>query len=197
MTESTSRPALHRRTLLIDRDFQLKYAGLLGVAGLIISAAFALMAYLVHADAEKSAALLTGTAERPIDPLLVLLLAVAVLIGTGAMALVGLVLTHRVAGPVYVMTHYMSALASGRYLAVRPLRKNDELQGFFARFQSALETLRAREAEEAAALEEALASITRAPRSPELDVAVARLSALHQRKRSAIENSAQPRAAAV
>src|SRR4051794_5386801 len=125
MPADPSLARLHRRTFLIDREFQLKYAGLLLLAGLMISAGFAIVALLARADALRNA----GVTE-PVDPLLVGLLFIAVLISAAAMGLVGLVLTHRVAGPVYVMTQYVGQLAAGRYPRVRNLRRSDELKHF-------------------------------------------------------------------
>lgn len=177
---------LHRRTFLIDRDFQLKYAGLLLLAGLVLSSAFAIAAYLAHVDA--NAGLVASTAaERSMDPLLIVFFTFAVALAGGAMGLLGLVLTHRVAGPVYVMTHYVTALASGKYLPVRQLRRNDELKGFFERFRLALDQLRSREQEEAATLKDALTTLSSHASHPDAQAALAKLSALHDRKRQAVE----------
>ena len=63
MTADPSLARLHRRTFLIDREFQLKYAGLLLLAGLMISAGFAIVALLAKADALRHA----GVPE-PVDP---------------------------------------------------------------------------------------------------------------------------------
>ncbi|MFL5320470.1 MAG: signal protein [Myxococcaceae bacterium] len=184
MTADPAHAKLHRRTFLIDREFQLKYAGLLLLAGLVISAGFAVVAWLARADAARAAQF----GASSMDPLLLALLFVAVVIAAGAMGLVGLVLTHRVAGPVYVMTQYVTALAQGRFPPIRPLRRNDELKNFFERFQSALETLKAREVEEAAALRDALAALEPLGTSAQAKDALQKLSALHDRKRAAVES---------
>lgn len=191
MTEP-ARPGLTRRTFLIDRDFQLKYAGLLAFAGLLISLTFAVMTYLSHADAQRRAALLTGAPAQPMDPVTLVMLAVAVLIAASAMGLLGLVLTHRIAGPVYVMTHYVTALSKNAFPPIRPLRRNDELKHFFERFQAAMQSLKSREAEEAQTLMEALSVLQRGPQSVELQDVTAKLSALLDRKRAAVNSPATP-----
>lgn len=187
-----ARQSLSRRTFLIDRDFQLKYAGLLLFAGVLISLAFAVMTYLAHADAQRNAELLTGAKAQPMDPVTLAMLAVAVIIAGGAMGLVGLVVTHRIAGPVYVMTHYVTALSKGSFPPIRPLRRNDELKAFFERFQGALESLKAREAEEAQALSDALAALSPLSQTAEAKAAVEKLAALHARKRAAVNSPAMP-----
>lgn len=191
MTEP-ARPGLTRRTFLIDRDFQLKYAGLLLFAGVLIALAFAVMTYLAYSDAQQNASILTGAPAQSMDPVTLVMLGVAVLIAGGSMGLVGLVVTHRIAGPVYVMTHYVSALAKGSFPPIRPLRRNDELKGFFERFQAAMESLKAREAEEAQALLEALVAMKAATQTPELKTASEKLSALLDRKRAAVNSPATP-----
>ena len=189
---TAAKPGLTRRTFLIDRDFQLKYAGLLLFAGVLISLAFAVMTYLAHSDAQRTASLLTGAKAQPMDPFTVVMLAVAVIIAGGAMGLVGLVVTHRIAGPVFVMTHYVTALAKGTFPPIRPLRRNDELKAFFERFQGALESLKARELEEAQAISEALAVFRPLSQTPEVKAAMDKLTALHDRKRAAVESRATP-----
>ena len=188
MTESSSQ-RLSRRTFLIDRDFQLKYAALLVFAGVLIALAFAVMTYLAFADAHRAA---EGATPRSIDSLSVVMLFVAAIIAGGAMGLVGLVVTHRIAGPVYVMTHYVTALSRGSFPPIRPLRRNDELKNFFERFQAALESLKAREAEEARTIQEALAALEGVSQSAEAKAAVERLAALHDRKRAAVESRPTP-----
>jgi hypothetical protein len=105
----------------------------------------------------------------------------------GALALFGVLVTHRVAGPVYVMSHYIGVLAKGRYPIMRQLRKSDELRDFFHRFQDALETLRSRETAEAVDLEEAVSLLRPLATTPECVAAIERLSKMAERKRDATD----------
>ncbi len=42
--------------------------------------------------------------------------------------------THRISGPVYVMSNYIKEMLNGKYPHPRPLRKHDELGEFYALF---------------------------------------------------------------
>ncbi len=52
--------------------------------------------------------------------------------------------THRISGPVYVISNHMKDIIAGRHPEFRPLRKNDELQDFYALFREMAETIRRR-----------------------------------------------------
>jgi len=62
--------------------------------------------------------------------------------------LAGVVVTHKVAGPVYKMKKLLGELAKGHFRVVARLRKGDELQYFFDAFNEAAETLSRRQEEE-------------------------------------------------
>lgn len=180
----SQRPAAGRRTYVIDRGFQLKYTLLLAVLGGVTSGLFATMMYLAHQDALRDLPLSADARAQLASAdttLLMLVVAIAVLMA-GALGLLGVLITHRVAGPVYVMSHYITTLAKGRFPALRPLRKNDELKVFFGRFQEALETLRQKELDEAGSIDRAVAAL----RSPgDSQTALQELESLSQRKRQA------------
>lgn len=186
-----STPArLGRRTYVIDRGFQLKYTLMLVISAAVISAVFGGLMFVAHADAvaEISAeAGLSESAARTESTLLWLLGGMTVLMAA-ALALFGILITHRVAGPVYVMSHYVSVLAKGRYPVMRPLRKGDELRAFFDRFQGAIEAMRKREAEEAEVIASALASLESSALTEEQSRALASLRAIHDRKRDATDS---------
>ena len=78
------------------------------------------------------------------------------------MAILGIYVTHKVAGPVYKMKLLLRQVGSGKLnFWTGTLRKGDELQDFFEEFQDMVEKLKARQAEEVAALERALAGVRR------------------------------------
>jgi uncharacterized membrane protein YidH (DUF202 family) len=53
--------------------------------------------------------------------------------------------THRIAGPLYVMTMYMRMIINGNFPEhVRPLRDRDLLKGFYTVFSEMVETLKSR-----------------------------------------------------
>jgi hypothetical protein len=104
-----------------------------------------------------------------------------------ALGLLGVVITHRVAGPVFVMGHYLRVLAEGRFPRMRTLRRSDELKTFFRTFIDAVEALKARESRHAAVLEDAVDRMRAASaRAPELAPAIAALSDAVRERRHAL-----------
>jgi len=182
--------AQHRRTYLVDRSFQLKYILLLMGWGLVLAALFGLWAYQAQAQAvellasEPGQRALAGHAGRQ---LLWVLLAIAAL-SSAALGLLGFILTHRVAGPIYVMGHFLTTLAEGRYPSRRALRKHDELKTFHAHFLQVIDALRERERIQLAHLETAVEGMrAAAARAPELAPAMAALEAELRERRGALD----------
>lgn len=188
----------HRRRYLLDRGFQLKYALLMAAAGLVVALVFGLWLHQAHAQAT---ALLTQDPEtraliaRGDRLLLGAFVGIAVLLAA-ALFLLGVVVTHRVAGPVFVMGHYLAIMAQGRFPRMRALRRGDELKGLFRTFIDAVEALKAREAGQVAVLEDAIARMrAAAPRAPELLPAIEALAGAAAERRAALaENAATPAA---
>src|SRR4051794_5951516 len=186
---SSKAPKFGRRTYVIDRGFQLKYTLLLVVVGAVISSLFGGMMYLAHLDAQRALnppPQLRDALARADSTLLWLMVAITVMMAT-AFGLFGILITHRVAGPVFVMSHYMSILAKGRYPLMRSLREQDELKGFFQRFQDAVEALRVREASEADVLTEAVTRLEGVAQSAEAKAALESVRQIGARKRDATD----------
>ena len=186
-SQPSGAPRLHRRTYVIDRGFQLKYTLLLTFVGAVLSGLFGGMMYLAHVDATRllppqARALLVGTEGTQ----LALTVAMSVLMAA-ALGLFGILITHRVAGPVYVMSHYVAVIAKGRYPLMRPLRKKDELKGFFERFQEAIESLRTREADEAVELDKAISALEPLAGSGSAAEVLEGLRAMRDRKKDATD----------
>lgn len=70
-----------------------------------------------------------------------------------------IVLTHKVAGPVYKMRRQLRAFAKGDWSRPSPLRKGDELHSFFATFEGLVDAMRSERREQLARLDAALASL--------------------------------------
>lgn len=190
MAEPTGSAGVHqRRVYLVDRAFQLKYTLLLVVAGLAVALAFGLWIWQAHLQVSELAAV--DPAIRPLIEasdrnLLVIFVGIAALMA-GALGLVGILVTHRVAGPIFVMGHYMSVLASGRFPRMRTLRHRDELKGFFQNFIDAVGALKQREARHATVLEEAVERMRAAEaRAPELAPAIQALESAARERRQAL-----------
>lgn len=147
-----------RRTFLVDRGFQLKYTlGIVG-ANFVLSLVFGAMMYRAHQ--ENSALLAVPPEFLPVvasyDRSALYTMAGISAMMAGALGLLGVLFTHRIAGPLFVLGHYVSILAKGRYPVMRPLRKGDELREFFATFQRAVESMKARDRADASAIEDAV-----------------------------------------
>ena len=97
-------------------------------------------------------------------------------------ALGGILVTHRVAGPVYKMKRLIGEVAEGRLREPGKLRRHDELVEFFAAFDAMVRALRSQREEELGQLERALADLGEKVTPAE----VARLTALRDRLRSSL-----------
>jgi hypothetical protein len=182
-------PTATRRRFLVDRGFQLKYALVMGFAGVVVALIFGLWLHQAHAQA---IALLQPDAETRAliersDRLLLGAFAVISLLLAGALGLLGVVITHRVAGPVFVMGHYLTVLSQGRFPRMRTLRRSDELKDFFRVFIEAVEAMKRREAKHVVVLEDAAARVrVAAGRSTELQIAAQALEAAAMERRMAL-----------
>jgi len=178
-----------RRNFLLDRGFQLKYALFMAGAGLAVALVFGFWLHQAHAQATS---LLSPDAEtrsliERSDTLLLGAFAGIALLRAAALGLLGVVITHRVAGPVFVMGHYLSVLAQGRFPRMRTLRRSDELKAFFRVFIEAVETMKRRESAHVAMLEDALARMRpAAARIPDLEPAIRALEAAAMERRLAL-----------
>jgi methyl-accepting chemotaxis protein len=50
--------------------------------------------------------------------------------------------THRISGPIYVMSKYLNEIIEGKSPVTRPLREKDELKEFYELFNSMLESIK-------------------------------------------------------
>jgi hypothetical protein len=154
------------RNLLLDRRFQLKYTAMLLALSLAISCALGFLLLQQLAESSRMLAL-----EAELDPefaarlatsdqRLVTGLVAALLVFNGFLALGGILVTHRMAGPIYVFGRHLTTLAAGRFPKVRALRRGDEFVDVSARLAEAVTALEARERHELEALEAVVAEAT-------------------------------------
>jgi hypothetical protein len=174
-----------RRKYLLDTGFQLRYIlrlAALGGGGVLF---VGLLVYRVHKASVESGA--SPEVLLSAEQTMLWLLGMGTLGFAGLMGLFGLVLTHRVAGPIHVMGLYIATLAAGRYPRMRALRKKDELRGFFDRFSAAVDRIREREAEEARLLSEVIEVLEPLATTQDSKAALSILASIRARKRQAIE----------
>ncbi|HEX8823224.1 MAG TPA: signal protein [Archangium sp.] len=184
-SQPSARPHVLRRKYLLDAGFQVRYIlrlAALGGGGVLL---VGVLAYRIHQAAVRSGA--SPEALSASGQTLLWLAGVGALGVAGVLALFGLVLTHRVAGPIHVMSLYIATLAAGRYPRMRPLRRKDELRGFFDRFSEAVDRIREREAEEARLLSEVIEALEPLATTQDAQAALSILSSIRARKRQATE----------
>jgi len=88
------------------------------------------------------------------------------LIGLGLVMILSLylvIMTHRVAGPLFKMGIYFEQMAEGKLGKVTPLREGDLLQDFFAIFKAMHEAVRTRAGADADAMEAAVRKLRASP----------------------------------
>ena len=73
-----------------------------------------------------------------------------------AVGVMGLIITHRVCGPVFVIQRQLSTMLDGKYPRIRPLRQGDEFGETFKVFTAVVELLKKRDADEVGKLNQAI-----------------------------------------
>src|SRR5207237_589082 len=131
----------------INRRFQLKYtlivvflaaviATVLGILLLRTVSENTQLALGVRAAMEDQAGLSQAEKALVEHDREVMLYLVACLVGLVlAITLLGIFVTHKVAGPLFVMTRYLNNIKNDNLRDVRNLRKGDDLVEFFETFE--------------------------------------------------------------
>lgn len=156
-----SRNRSYRRKLsnyLLNKSLQLRYVVLVTALSAIIAGALGYLILRQEVDASthvmeaydslgiEDAELRGEIQDRTSsdDQNLVLTMAAAGLGLMGVLFLYLVVMTHKVAGPLYKVSRYFSEMAAGRLGQVYSLRKGDMLQDFYDKFRDMHECLRHR-----------------------------------------------------
>lgn len=146
---------VRRRIFLIDRKFQLKYTMIIVLVGVVVSA---LLGYFIIRLNQVTRDLLAMDETimqevRKIDSNTMWYLAGFVVVMALVLFIWGIFITHRVAGPIFIISRYLRQLGEGDVPQTRPLRKGDELKSFFDTFSGMLNAMKQRNVEEAQLLE--------------------------------------------
>jgi methyl-accepting chemotaxis protein len=159
------------RNYLLDPRFQLKYTGAVVGVTVLVAAVLGYFAYdysrgqtealtiqmAVQPDLHPEVAEdLQGWAQAADRRVLFGILAGIIVLAL-ALGVTGVLVTHKVVGPAYKMRRLLNDVAEGHLRVDGRLRKGDELQELFEAFARMVDTLRARQAEEVALLDAALA----------------------------------------
>ena len=106
---------------------------------------------------EAAAAL--GAELQSADQTRLLLLVIYAALLAVLICVYGIVMTHRIAGPLYKINKHMEDVAEGRLYDLWGLRKSDQLQDFFATFERMHSALRTRTRQDVALLNGVIAAL--------------------------------------
>jgi methyl-accepting chemotaxis protein len=173
----------HHRKLsnyLLDKKLQLRYVLLVSILSAVIAATLGYMIYdqrriasesiegdlkvLTQADTSKEFQEQVTSGLESDDQILVYKM---VVVGFGLVVILSaylVIMTHKVAGPLFKISMYFERMAEGRLGAVTPLRRGDMLQDFFGDFKTMHESLRSRAVADVDAMDR-IASVLRATRN--------------------------------
>jgi hypothetical protein len=184
-----------RRFRIVDQRFQLKYALMIGVFGAIISLSYGSMVYMAHYEGQQQISDYCGPEvaaqmSQRSSTIVQFALAATVLISVLLMVF-GLIATHRIAGPIFVMNRHLAVLAQGAIPSMRPLRKNDELKGLYESLHNYVKLLQRRETDEATKLDAAIEKLSASALSPSAKEAFDILQTVRAQKLVVTESSAQ------
>ena len=141
------------RNYLLDLRYQLKFTlTMVGVACALTTA----LGWVIMSKAHEASRVVQVRALDPTDDLAQQLvqqmarndrLMIFVLIGFGfllsaVLTVYGIIITHKVAGPLFKVTLYLDKIRDGKLGQVYNLRKGDELVEFFEHFKAAHDSLR-------------------------------------------------------
>jgi methyl-accepting chemotaxis protein len=153
-----SRPPYKRKlsNYMLDKRLQLRYVLFVTILSGVIAGA---LGYLIY---HQSATASDSIARAMDDPLFAEVKAAAIAelhkedrvlvykmigLGIGLIAILSaylVIMTHKVAGPLYKVSMYFDRMADGRLGNVTALRKGDMLQDFFGNFREMHEAVRKR-----------------------------------------------------
>lgn len=183
---------------LLDKSLQLRYVLAVTVISTVISGVLGFLIYRQEHNATAALASDLGTfgdldLQREVtrsmeagDSGIVLTM---VGIGVGLLIVLSvflLVMTHKVAGPLYKVSVHFDEMAAGRLGSVAGPRKGDMLQDFYVNFRDMHEATRARVAAEAKTMQAVADACAAAQLGAGADGPTAALAQVAQRRRSAL-----------
>ena len=170
------------RNYLLNSSYQLRFTGVIVVISAILTGG---LGYLVLHNAHEASRVVQVRAMDPTDELaqqlvqqfaagdkmlMITLIAFGFILSV-VLAAYGIVLTHKVAGPLFKVTNHLDKIRDGKLGVVYNLRKGDQLVDFFEHFKGAHDALRQRTEEDIALLDKAIAAAGASPLAEELKAA--------------------------
>ena len=173
---------VRRRTFLVDSKFQIKWTMIIVSVGVLIS--LGLGYFIIRLSFANSA--LLGLDESVMDEVskfdtqtMIYLIGFVVVMAV-ALFTWGIFMTHRVAGPIYIISRYLQQIAEGQVPQTRPLRKRDEMVEFFGTFSQMINYLKQNNTEEAELLSMTIKELQ--DKGVDAPEAIGHLQALIERK---------------
>ena len=179
---------MRRSIPVVDKAFQFKYTAIIISIVLAVSLGLGYLLLVTYWEMNRImdlAVVSSGISDEVNrdDALSVFYISLAFLvIEVLALGVMGLFITHRVCGPVFVIHRDLTAMLDGKYPRARPIRQGDEFRETFEVFTAVVESLRKRDADEVAKLNRVIA-VARQKGVPEADVALLELLAAERRAR--------------
>lgn len=170
------------RNYLLNSSYQLRFTGVIVVIAAVLTGG---LGFFLLRQARETSRLVNVRALDPTDAFAQQLVQqfahtdrtlLMILVGFGVvlslvLAAFGIVMTHKVAGPLYKITNHLDKIRDGQLGVVYNLRKGDQLVDFFQHFKGAHDALRARTEEDIALLDKAISAVGSAPVGDELRAA--------------------------
>lgn len=146
----------HKKTVLLDWDFQFRIIKLSILVGLVSTAvtSFVLLWPLYKFEILKIPKFL----PTPI----MLAMVVALLTNMLSLGLMGLYLSHRISGPLYSVVRKLRLLGHGNFFGELKLRKNDELKYLMRNINHATSQLADKTRDDISKLEKLLSQVQKA-----------------------------------
>jgi nitrogen fixation/metabolism regulation signal transduction histidine kinase len=199
---AAARPAYKRkvRNYLLDVGLQLRYTATIVVVAIFLTAGLGFKMYQATREVSRII-LFTGLADPATAQELQAQFANSDrvvlwgIIGFGLVLIlsitaVGILITHKVVGPLYKISSYFGRVRDNRMgPAPSGLRKGDELQEFYSSFREMHEAVRERVLQDVRVLGEAVAAIESSAdgRTPAVQGALDELRQLRKRKEDSLE----------
>ena len=173
------------RNYMLDSGYQLRFTAVIVVISAVLTGG---LGYFVMHKAHEASRVVQVRALDPTDELaqelvkqfalndrilLVGLIAFGILLSL-VLAAYGIVLTHKVAGPLFKVATYLDKIREGKLGVVYNLRKGDQLVDFFEHFKGAHDSLRASAEADIALYDKAIAAVGSGALADELRAAKAR-----------------------
>jgi len=157
----------HLRNYLLNKGLQLRFTIVIVAISATLTGG---LGWVVMSKAHEASRVVQVRAMDPTDEMAQQLVTqfahndkvmLAVLVAFGlllslVLSAYGIVLTHKIAGPLYKVTLYLDKMRDGKLGQVYALRKGDELVEFFEHFKAAHDSIRARTEEDIALLDKAI-----------------------------------------